>query len=369
MVPEGWLQGHVQDFFFLQRGFDLTQKQATKGNVPVYSSSGLAYFHNEAKVKAPGIVTGRKGSVGPVFLIEEDFWPHDTTLWVKDFKGNYIKYVKYFMDFLRLKRFDEASSVPTLNRNNVHGVKCVFPPLSEQKKIAKILSTWDRAIEVTEKLLSNSQQQKESFMQQLLTGKKRFSGFSEEWESKVLKQLVKITKGEQLNRDTLTDKGSYPVVNGGISPSGYTEEFNQSENTVTISEGGNSCGFVSIQKSRFWCGGHCYALENTKLHFSFLYQLLKFNESRIMRLRVGSGLPNIQKKDVEEFKVSFPMDKKEQQKLSSVLSAADKEIEAVQQKLTCLKQEKKALMQQLLTGKRRVRVDEAEIPQKEAVRA
>lgn len=102
MVPNGWKAGHVKDFLFLQRGFDITQKEAVNGIVPVYSSSGLAYFHNEAKVKGPGVITGRKGSVGPVYLINDDFWPHDTTLWVKDFKGNDIKYIEYFLKYLRL---------------------------------------------------------------------------------------------------------------------------------------------------------------------------------------------------------------------------------------------------------------------------
>jgi len=359
MVPDEWREGIVQDFLFLQRGFDLTQKSAIDGAIPVYSSSGIAYYHNEAKVKGPGIVTGRKGSVGPVYLIEEDFWPHDTTLWVRDFKGNCVKYIEYFLKFLRLERFDEASSVPTLNRNNVHGVRCVFPPLKEQKKITQILSTWDKAIATTEHLLANSQQQKKALMQQLLTGKKRLLDkngvrFSGEWESHPIKNLLQISKGNQLNKNTLSKSGEYAVINGGTEPSGYTSEYNTEANTITISEGGNSCGFVGFQSNRFWCGGHCYALKNLKIDLNFTYQLLKFNQSKIMRLRVGSGLPNIQKKDLEALSVDYPISQEEQQNIATVLSTADKEINALQQKLAALKQEKKALMQQLLTGKRRV---------------
>lgn len=285
-----------------------------------------------------------------------------------------FKFLSYFLQKDAVKRWLEQNAVGQTMPNMNTAILFELPLVSasskaEEEKIARILSTWDQAIEVTEKLLSNSQQQKKALMQQLLTGKKRLPGFSGEWGIETLKHLVTISKGEQLNRNTLSDAGLYPVINGGISPSGYTEEFNRHENTVTISEGGNSCGFVSIQKSKFWCGGHCYSLEKTKLHFTFLYQLLKLNELRIMRLRVGSGLPNIQKKDIEGLKVTLPVDKKEQQKIASVLSAADKEIETLEQKLDCLRQEKKALMQQLLTGKRRVKVDEDELPQKEAVRA
>ncbi|MBL4832531.1 MAG: restriction endonuclease subunit S [Pseudomonas sp.] len=360
MAPEGWSVGPVQDFLFLQRGFDLTQKNSVFGTIPVYSSSGIAYYHNQAKVKGPGIVTGRKGSVGPVYLVEEDFWPHDTTLWVKDFKGNDVKYIEYFLKYLRLERFDEASSVPTLNRNNVHGVKCVFPPLPEQKKIAQILSAWDKAITTTKQLLANRQQQKKALMQQLLTGKKRLldkngARFRGEWKSQYLKKLLQISKGDQLNKDTLSKSGEYAVINGGIEPSGYTTEYNADANTITISEGGNSCGFVGFQSARFWCGGHCYAVKNLKADLDFTYQLLKFNQPKIMKLRVGSGLPNIQKKDLEALSVDCPLSQEEQQKIAAVLTNADQEISVLQQKLKALKQEKKALMQQLLTGKRRVK--------------
>ena len=236
-----------------------------------------------------------------------------------------------------------------------------LPPLAEQKKIAEILSTWDKAIETVEKLVANSQQQKKALMQQLLTGQKRLLDdngvrFSESWEEKSIKSILTISKGQQLNRDTLNTTSVYPVINGGIVPSGYTDEFNTKANTITISEGGNSCGYVSFQKTDFWCGGHCYALKKLKLNLEFTYHLLKFNEIQIMRLRVGSGLPNIQKKDLENLMVSFPTNSHEQEKIAQVLTLADREIDLYQQQLDKLKLEKKALMQQLLTGQRRVKI-------------
>lgn len=103
--------------------------------------------------------------------------------------------------------------------------------------------------------------------------------------------------------------------------------------------------------------GHCYAIKNLKIDLNFTYQLLKFNQSKIMRLRVGSGLPNIQKKDLEALSVDYPISQEEQQKIAAVLSSADQEISTLQQKLDALKQEKKALLQQLLTGKSRVKIN------------
>jgi len=230
------------------------------------------------------------------------------------------------------------------------------PPCEEQAKIAKILSTWDKAIEATESLLANSQQQKKALMQQLLTGKKRLKGFSGEWKIKTLKQLCKVSKGEQLNRDTLDDIGDYPVISGGITPSGFSDKFNSEANTVIISEGGNSCGFVNFMRVPFWCGGHCYALLETSIPVEFLYHILKFHEPKIMKLRVGSGLPNVQKKDIDTLKLWLPINKNEQLAIAKIISSADTEIETLQCRLRCLNQEKKALMQVLLTGKKRVRV-------------
>lgn len=113
-----------------------------------------------------------------------------------------------------------------------------------------------------------------------------------EWEEVTLGYLSQIVKGEQLNRIELTETGKYPCQNGGINPSGYTDKFNTNENTITISEGGNSCGYINYMTSKFWLGGHCYKLVvNHRIDKSYLYQALKFNEEDIMRLRVGSGLP------------------------------------------------------------------------------
>lgn len=255
-----------------------------------------------------------------------------------------------------------GSSYPAINSSDVAKLKVLIPELyAEQEKIAEILSTWDQAIDSTEKLIANAKLQKKALMQQLLTGKKRLldengKRFSGKWEKVKLGDVATISKGVQRNRDTLTSTGDYPVINGGIEASGYTHEYNTEANTITISEGGNSCGYVSYQKGRFWCGGHCYFLTNISLNDLFLYQSLKLNELKIMNLRVGSGLPNIQKKAIDNFSFEYPIEIQEQQKIAEVLSTADREIELLTEKLEYLKAEKKALMQQLLTGKRRVKV-------------
>lgn len=183
VVPEGWRDCDISDLCTLQRGFDLTEATRKPGPVPVYSSSGLAYFHDEAKLQPPAVITGRKGLLGKVFLVEEPCWPHDTTLWVKDFKGNDPRYVSIFLDQFRLERFDAATSVPTLNRNSLVGHPIHLPPAPEQRVIAAALSDVDSLLSGLDRHITKIRDLKQAAMQQLLTGQTRLPGFSGEWQS------------------------------------------------------------------------------------------------------------------------------------------------------------------------------------------
>lgn len=128
-----------------------------------------------------------------------------------------------------------------------------------------------------------------------------------------LKAIVSIEKGQQINGMSLAKTGKYYYLNGGIAPSGYIDDYNTSEETISISEGGNSCGFVSYNLQKFWSGGHCYTLKimAEKCRSKYLFFYLKYKEKDIMQLRVGSGLPNIQKKSLENFNVKLPNYKKQ----------------------------------------------------------
>lgn len=135
------------DAITFQRGFDITKHDQTEGDIPIVSSSGVASYHNQWKIKGPGVVIGRKGTLGTVHYLNGNYWPHDTTLWVKDFKGNDRRLVYYFLQTLHLENFDTGSSNPTLNRNHIHKIKVLFPKKQVQKKISAILSVYDDLIE------------------------------------------------------------------------------------------------------------------------------------------------------------------------------------------------------------------------------
>lgn len=149
-----WQKSTIGDQLTLQRGFDITKAQQRPGRVPVVSSSGHKSSHDTAKVTSPGVVLGRKGQVGTIFFLKEDFWPHDTTLWVKDFKGNDRRFVYFFFRSMRrvLIALDHGTANPTLNRNHVHPIRVAWPPLPEQRAIARILGALDDKIELNREM-------------------------------------------------------------------------------------------------------------------------------------------------------------------------------------------------------------------------
>jgi len=170
-VPEDWKILQLKDICPLQRGFDLPLSEVVLGKYPIVYSNGIQAYHKEFKVKAPGVITGRSGTIGKVHFIEKDFWPHNTTLWVTDFKNNNPKYIYYLLISLNLGLYHAGSGVPTLNRNDIHIKYHQIPPIKEQEKIVEILSAWDDEIETLEKLIEQKEILKKATMQKLFLEK------------------------------------------------------------------------------------------------------------------------------------------------------------------------------------------------------
>jgi len=227
----------------------------------------------------------------------------------------------------------------------------IAPTLPEQKKIAAFLSALDDKLAAIEAQLTEWREYKRGMMQGLFSQTLRFkaddgSDFPD-WENKQLSDVADIVKGKQLSRDNMDSEALIPVINGGKTLSGYTEEANEAANTITISEGGNSCGYVGFQSEPFWLGGHCYAIRPKKIESNiYLFQCLKDIQTSIMRLRVGSGLPNIQKGDLNKLKVAFPA-LPEQQKIADFLSSIDAKIEALTIRLEATQDFKRGLLQKM----------------------
>ena len=166
------------------------------------------------------------------------------------------------------------------------------------------------------------------------------------WEQRKLGEVANIQKGQQLGKAEMSNNGAFYVLNGGMEPSGYTNQYNTFANTISISEGGNSCGYVSLNLEQFWSGGHNYTLQNPRIDTFFLYQWLKRHEKGIMALRVGSGLPNIQKSALQDVIVAYPK-KSEQRAIAEILNKIDNLITLHQRQLEKLKNIKSALLEKM----------------------
>lgn len=264
-----------------------------------------------------------------------------------DFLYNWI--IKNKKEFIRRA---SGSTFLEIGKSEIKKIKINIPQRTEQEKIATFLTAVDNKIEQLNKKQDLLKKYKKSLMQKLFSQKLRFKDKNgndfPDWEEKTLKELGEIKKGVQLNKSELVKEGKYPAINGGKKPSGYTNKWNSKKNTITISEGGNSCGYINLIDSNFWSGGHCYNIENLKSNIlnTFLFQILKLNEPLIMQLRVGSGLPNIQKGDINNFKIKIPLSL-EQTKIANLLSSIDKKIEQLTMQLNQSKQFKKSLLQQM----------------------
>jgi len=250
-------------------------------------------------------------------------------------------------DYLR-KVAKPAVAQASINQEDIKSLALFLPSLEQQTAIATLISTWDQAIEKTERLIA-AKEKRFSWLLNRMINEESIQG---EWKRLKLGEIVEINKGQQLNVSDMVDSGRYYALNGGIEPSGFTNHWNTNENTITISEGGNSCGFVNFNTEKFWCGGHCYALNNLKnrvVDNRYLYNFLKYHEKSLMLLRVGSGLPNIQKKDIQSFSVTFPPISQQKQ-IATILDTARHEIDLVRKKTDGFRRQKRGLMQKLLTG-------------------
>ena len=219
-----------------------------------------------------------------------------------------------------IAKLAQGVSVVHLYGENLKTIKTYNPCLHEQQKIVRLLSMLDERLEVQNKIIEDLKKLKSALYQEMFGN----------LVAKTLKlgQIAEIIKGEQVNGTELLEQGKYYVMNGGTLPSGWLNKYNTEANTISISEGGNSCGYVQYNTSRYWSGGHCYSLkilhpqETSDL---YLYHFLKWQEENIMALRIGSGLPNIQKKDLLRFPVILPTIT-QQNKIVSTLSVIEEKV-------------------------------------------
>ena len=227
-----------------------------------------------------------------------------------------------------------------IGQEGLSKVKLHFADIEEQKKIGKMLCLLDERISTQNKIIEDLKKLKSAISENLFKAVKG--------DVVILSEICEIIKGKQVNGEFLSEKGKYYVMNGGTEPSGYYSDYNVEANTISISEGGNSCGYVQFNTSPFWSGGHCYTIQKIADNVDnlYLYHYLKSKEYAIMKLRIGSGLPNIQKKDLAIFKIKIPT-AKQQKVISAFLSSLERKAEIEEIIQNAMLKEKQYLLQQM----------------------
>ena len=377
MVPEGWQKKKLGEVATLQRGFDLPTRERIDGKYPIISSGGLTGYHNEFKVQSPGVVTGRYGTIGDVFFIEEDFWPLNTSLWVKDFYCNDRLFVYYLLSNFDFQKLSDKTGVPGVNRNDAHAINVLLPPLTEQRKIAAILSTWDAAIEKQAALIRAKEQRKRALMQQLLTGKTRFKEFEgQAWQSANFDDMFIIDiGGTPARKESAYWDTDFETRNHWVSISDLQGKYISAtqerisdlgveKSNVKLFPAGTvvmsfklTIGRAAILEYPMYTNEAICALipKNAReVDTEYLYQALAVVDfdQEIDQAVKGKTL---NKAKIKRLRLALPP-LPEQQKIASVLSTADREIRALQTQLGAYKEQKRGLMQRLLTGKTQVRV-------------
>ncbi|PMN78609.1 restriction endonuclease subunit S [Vibrio splendidus] len=367
----GWEQKTVKEVAPLQRGFDLPTTQVIKGNYPVVYSNGIGRYHHEFKVKAPGIVTGRSGTIGSLTYIEQDYWPHNTSLWVTKFIDCEPKFAFYLYEKLGLKRFATGSGVPTLNRNDVHDQKVFIPKIEEQKKIANFLTLVDTKIDQLAEKHRLLKLYKKGVMQQIFSQKVRFKDENgntfPEWKEKYFGEIFTrvTTKNKENNGNVLTISAQKGLIS-------QLEYFNKSVAAKDVS------GYYLLHKGDFaynksYSQGYpmgaikplkryekgvvstLYICFRPKAKFSESF-FEQFFDSGMLNREItkiaqegarNHGLLNVSVKEFfDDIKLTVP-ELEEQKKIAQFLQSIDTKIEGVVEKIEQTKQFKKGLLQQM----------------------
>tara|TARA_R110000851_G_scaffold29912_1_gene81883 strand:+ start:9081 stop:10247 length:1167 start_codon:yes stop_codon:yes gene_type:complete len=388
MAPNGWLKTDLNPYIDIKHGFAFKseyfreegeyvlltpgsfyepggfrdQKSKTKyyvGDIP----KGYLLSKGELLVAMTEQAAGLLGST--LFVPSHDRYLHNQRLGliqIKDKNGicPEFLYLTYNSQYVRKQIAEQSTGtkVKHTSPDKLKSVICLLPPLPEQRKIAKILSTWDKAISATERLIDNSKQQKKALMQQLLTGKKRLlddsgKSYDSEWRFSTFSELFKVAnnKKTQVKASEYLSEGKTPIVDQGKQLiSGYTNNDEKYTELPVIIFGDHTRVVKWVNFAFAQGADGTQVLKNTKLlNDKYAYYLL--SDTDIPNLGYSRHMRELKEKDFK-----YPTDIREQERVASVLTNADKEIDLLEQQLADLKQEKKALMQQLLTGKRRVKI-------------
>lgn len=317
-------------------------------------------------------------SIGRPYISKITGCIHDGWLSISNYEKNITTdYLYYALNSQYIKKsFTNHASLGTvtnLNSDIVKNTMILLPPLDEQKKIADILSLWDKAIQQTKELIAYKEKQKKGLMQNLLTGKKRLHGFNEKWKTTKLGEVAEFISGYSFSSDDFTNSGLALIKISNINnekieidsntsylPLNYENKYSKfiiRYNDILIAMSGATTGKMGVYKLKDTAllnqrVGIIRAKENNNQ--IFLIYILKIYSNKILEMAYGGAQPNISFNDIYKIKLKIPTSIDEQKAIADILSKADEEINLLNKQLDLYTEQKKGLMQNLLTGKVRV---------------
>ena len=374
---DDWEQRKLKDIAPLQRGFDLPTTEMCPGNYPVVMSNGIGGYHSTYKVNGPGVVTGRSGTIGKLQYIEDNYWPHNTTLWVTNFYGNNPKYIYYLYQNLDFSRFTSGSGVPTLNRNDVHDFWGNLPSIGEQLKIEKFMTNLDEFITLHQRKCEKLKIIKKSMLENCFpkNGQKvpkiRFSGFTGDWEQRKVLDLLDLLTDFDANGSFADMAKNVNTFDGNgfawyvrmtdldnpkpLDELKYVDKPSYDFLRKTHLHGGEllmakrgNIGKIYIFEPRTeyaTVAPNMYLLKlNTKVIPRFLYNFFLSDEGKrqLLRLNASTTMGALYKDDVKNIDVIIPPIE-EQKKIAEYFAYLDNLITLHQSKLEKLKKTKKNL--------------------------
>lgn len=320
-----WISTTIGEQLVLQRGYDISKAEQVEGEVPVISSSGIKSFHNQSKVKGPGVLLGRKGTIGTVYYTESDYWPHSTTLYVKNFQNNSPRFVYYFFQSIKeqLKNMDVGTSNPTLNRNHVHPLNVMWPCVEIQNTIETVLSTLDAKIELNNKITSNLQQQAQAIFKSWFVDFEPFQDgeFVESelgpipkgWKVGSVADIVNIHDSKRIplsgaQRQRM-EKKVYPYY-GAASLMDYVENYIFDGIYLLLGEDGtvmDDKGYPILQYvwGKFWVNNHAHVLTG-KCGYSVESLYLLFLNTPVKSIVTGAVQAKISQSNLKAIQVIVP---------------------------------------------------------------
>ena len=320
-----WKECTLGDLITFQRGHDLPKSQMINGKYPVVGSNGIIGYHNEYTTEAPSITIGRSGNVGNPYIVYGRTWSHNTTLYVKDFKGNDPVFVYYFLKTMDLANYAGGSAVPTLNRNHIHTLPIEVPEsVGVQKKIGYYLRLFDEKIELNNAINNNLEQQVQAIFKSWFVDFEPFGGvIPNDWKQTKLGDSCNCILGGTPSRNKSEYwNGSIPWINSGevnkfriIKPSETITNLGLEKSatkllpakTTVLAITGATLGQVSLLEIDA-CANQSVVgiIPNDNLPYEYIYPLIKQNTAELISHQTGGAQQHINKQNVENLDIIIP---------------------------------------------------------------